>query len=156
MRLFHGTNIDFTAIDLSKSFPFKDFGRGFYLTSLLNQAERMARRKVRTFGGEVVIQQYDFDEAMLSNGALKVLSFEGTTTEWAEFIFKNRNHNIDFHHDYDIVVGPIADDGVAYLIDRYQEGSLTNREFARMLRYRKLSNQYCFCTEKAISYLIRK
>ena len=43
MRLYHGTNIDFQEIDIAKSNPYKDFGRGFYLTDLYHQAERMGR-----------------------------------------------------------------------------------------------------------------
>lgn len=155
MILYHGTNTDFSSIDLQKSYPFKDFGQGFYLTTILQQAERMAQRKFLTFGGQLTVQKYDFDEAALKTGDLNVLIFESITTDWAEFIFKNRNRPLHFHHDYDIVIGPVADDGVAYLIDRYQEGSLTSKEFAQMLEYRKLSNQYCFCTQKAISYLKR-
>ena len=38
MILFHGTNQDFEAIDLSKCSPYKDFGRGFYLTDICEQA----------------------------------------------------------------------------------------------------------------------
>ena len=45
MRLYHGTNTDFSEIDLAKSFPLKDFGKGFYLTAIREQAERMAKRK---------------------------------------------------------------------------------------------------------------
>ena len=32
MKLYHGTNIDFSEIDFKKCKPNKDFGRGFYLT----------------------------------------------------------------------------------------------------------------------------
>ena len=56
MKLYHGTNIDFQEIDIAKSNPYKDFGRGFYLTDLRNQAERMALRKVKFFGGECVVK----------------------------------------------------------------------------------------------------
>lgn len=34
MRLYHGINIDFDEIDLTKSHRFKDFGQGFYLTTI--------------------------------------------------------------------------------------------------------------------------
>jgi len=29
MTLYHGTNTDFSEIDLAKSFPLKDFGKAF-------------------------------------------------------------------------------------------------------------------------------
>jgi len=84
------------------------------------------------------------------------LCFDSPTTEWAEFIYKNRNRKTPiYHHDYDIVIGPIADDGVAYLLNRYEEGSYTIEELARELKYKKLNNQYFFGTERSISLLKR-
>ena len=50
MTLYHGTNTDFSEIDLAKSFPLKDFGQGFYLATIREQAERMAKRKHEAFG----------------------------------------------------------------------------------------------------------
>ncbi|MCR5424890.1 MAG: DUF3990 domain-containing protein [Bacteroidales bacterium] len=32
MKLYHGTNADIEAIDLSRGLRYKDFGRGFYAT----------------------------------------------------------------------------------------------------------------------------
>ena len=42
MKLYHGTNIDFEKIDIAKSKPNKDFGRGFYLSADYKQAQNMA------------------------------------------------------------------------------------------------------------------
>ena len=53
------------------------------------------------------------------------------------------------------MIGPIADDGVAYLLGRYEEGTLTIDELSKELDYKKLNNQYFFGTEKAIKYLKR-
>lgn len=155
MILYHGTNMDFEVVNLSKSSPYKDFGRGFYLTDLKHQAEEMASKKVSLFKGSPVVQAYEFDENMLSSPDLKVLLFQSATREWAEFIFNNRSRSVNFHHDYDIVYGPIANDGVAYLLGRFEEGTLTIDELARELRYKKLNNQYFFGTERAIKLLRR-
>lgn len=155
MKLYHGTNIDFDVIDLTKSNKYKDFGQGFYLTDIRMQAEELAAKKSRLFGGYPVIQEYEFNEAMLVSADLRVMKFDAPTTEWAEFIFKNRNRECNFTHDYDIVVGPIADDGVAYLLGRYEEGTLTIEELSKKLDYKKLNNQYYFGTEKSLKYLKR-
>lgn len=45
MILFHGTNTDFGAIDLTRCRPNKDFGQGFYLTDDYDQAHDMAERR---------------------------------------------------------------------------------------------------------------
>ena len=39
---YHGSNVEIKTIDLSKSKPYKDFGRGFYLSADRKQAIRMA------------------------------------------------------------------------------------------------------------------
>ncbi len=85
---------------------------------------------------------------------MKILKFEIPTTEWAEFIFKNRNRNARFKHDFDIVIGPIANDGVAYLLGRYEEGTLSLNELSKELTFKNLNNQYFFGTPEAIKHLI--
>lgn len=155
MKLYHGTNIDFDVIDLTKSNKYKDFGQGFYLTDIRSQAEELAAKKSRLFGGYPVIQEYEFDESLLSGAELKVLKFDKPSTQWAEFIFKNRSRDNNFTHDYDIVIGPIANDGVAYLLGRYEEGTLTIEELSDKLDYKKLNSQYFFGTNKSLKYLKR-
>lgn len=155
MILYHGTNIDFNMIDLAKSNKYKDFGQGFYLTDIRSQAEELAAKKSRLFGGYPIIQEYEFDENLLSDSNLKILKFEKPSTEWAEFIFKNRNRDNNYTHDYDIVIGPIANDGVAYLLGRYEEGTLTIEELSNKLDYKKLNSQYYFGSNKSLKYLKR-
>lgn len=155
MKLYHGTNMDFDVIDLDKSNKYKDFGQGFYLTDIHSQAEELAAKKSRLFGGYPVIQEYELDESMWTSEDLRILKFDTPSTEWAEFIFKNRNRENNFTHNYDIVIGPIANDGVAYLLGRYEEGTLTIEELSKKLDYKKLNNQYFFGTEKSLKYLKR-
>ena len=50
MILYHGSNVEIQSIDLSMCKPYKDFGKGFYLTTLKEQAKRMAMRVSRIFG----------------------------------------------------------------------------------------------------------
>lgn len=155
MRLYHGTNVEFDVIDLTKSNKYKDFGQGFYLTDIRSQAEELAAKKSRLFGGYPIIQEYEFDESLLSGTDLKVLKFDKPSAEWAEFIFKNRNRDNNFTHDFDIVIGPIANDGVAYLLGRYEEGTMTIEELSDKLSYKRLNSQYFFGTDKSLKYLKR-
>mgnify|MGYP003548817740 FL=1 len=155
MILYHGTNVDFKEIDISKSNKYKDFGQGFYLTDIRMQAEQLAVKKAKLFGGYPIIQEYEFDESLLNASDLNVLRFERPCKEWAEFVFNNRNKVVNFSHDYDIVTGPIANDGVAYLLGRYEEGTLTIDDLAKELTFKELNNQLFFGTEKAIKHLRR-
>lgn len=156
MRLYHGTNMEFKTIDIRKGNPYKDFGQGFYLTDIYFQAEAMARKKAKIMGGTGIVQTYEFQETLLNSTRLNILVFEKATKEWAEFIYKNRSRHFPVHHHgYDIVIGPIADDGVAYLLNRYEEGSFTLEELAKELEYKKLNRQFFFGTEPAIQLLKR-
>ena len=56
MILYHGTNMDFDGIELSKSSPYKDFGKGFYLADIRNQAEQLAEKKAKLFKGTPIVQ----------------------------------------------------------------------------------------------------
>ena len=56
MKLYHGSNLDIKEIDLSKCRPYKDFGQGFYLTDLEDQAVKMARRVARLYGGHAYVK----------------------------------------------------------------------------------------------------
>ena len=61
MILYHGTNCSIDKIDLDKCRPYKDFGKGFYLTTIREQAEKMAHRVARIYGGEPTVNVYEFD-----------------------------------------------------------------------------------------------
>ena len=156
MRLYHGSNMDFTEVLLSKCRPNKDFGRGFYLTDIRSQAQEMAIRRTEFSGkGTPVVQEYSFDESLLNSQDLKVKVFEGVSREWAEFILANRMARGKRLHDFDIVVGPVADDGVVYQLNLYMQRLITIDDLVRELTFRRLNNQYFFGTEKALLVLKR-
>ncbi|MBO7272049.1 MAG: DUF3990 domain-containing protein [Bacteroidaceae bacterium] len=95
MILYHGTNIDFNVIDLSKSNKYKDFGQGFYLTAIRSQAEELAAKKSRLFGGYPVIQEYEFDENILQSVDLQVLTFSSPSpSSYVYELLKNSHSQI--------------------------------------------------------------
>lgn len=154
MILYHGTNADIESIDLSKGLRYKDFGKGFYLTPNRETASRMAKKRARLFGGVATLITYELEDSALQSD-LKVMSFpEKATVEWLLFMDANRDrHNPQPIHDYDIVIGPIADDGVVLQLTNYREGIYSPEEAARLLQDRYLDQQYYFGTERALSYL---
>ena len=50
MILYHGSNLKISEIDLTTCKPYKDFGQGFYCTTIKKQAEFMAERVVKRQG----------------------------------------------------------------------------------------------------------
>lgn len=154
MILYHGTNVEFDKIDLLKSKPNKDFGRGFYLSADYNQALELAHVKVEQLEiGSPVVLSYEVDEEAMSG--LKVLKFDAYSEEWAKFILANRNNPSDEPvHDYDIVIGPIADDRVGLQLWRYETRSIDLPTLVRNLQYMKgVTIQYFFGTDDAIRIL---
>lgn len=151
IKLYHGTNTTFDKVELDKCLPYKDFGRGFYLTTLRTQALARAKNKCNFEGGAPTILAYQFDEEELAN--LNVKYFEKPTEEWANFIFANRNKRNKKMHNYDIVIGPVADDGVIASIRLYETKVIDLAEFVKRLEYAHPNIQYAFCTERAIALL---
>lgn len=154
MILLHGTNIDFATIELSKCTPYKDFGKGFYLTPVRARAMERAKDKFdKEKTGSPIVQVYEFDEENLRT--LRVKHFVGTTEEWLSFILENRKRRTT-QHDYDVVIGPVADDGVILSINLYERHVITKDALVQALTYAKPYVQYCFCTQRAIDLLKRK
>lgn len=156
MKLYHGTNQDFEVIDLSRSKPNKDFGQGFYLGHDYDQALEMAKLKVEQleFGSPVVLT-FEADEVAMSQ--LRVLRFKEYSEDWAKFILLNRNNDTRQPvHDYDIVIGPIADDRVGVQLWKYETNSIDLPTLVHNLRYMKgMTIQYSFGTERALKILKR-
>ena len=126
MLLYHGSNMAIVDIDLAKSRPNKDFGKAFYLSADRKQAENMAEFKVLTSGGEISVSVFEFDELHLQD--LNIKCFESYSEEWAEFVYNNRDEKQDFHHDYDLVYGPIANDTVGVQIRDLRERKISMRK----------------------------
>ncbi|WP_288735330.1 DUF3990 domain-containing protein [uncultured Parabacteroides sp.] len=156
MILYHGSNMEITSPDLSHSKPFKDFGKGFYLSRDYGQAQALAKQKAEQLQtGTPSITTFEWDEKAFNASTLQIKVFEDYCEEWAEFVFMNRNRNrVHPIHSYDIVIGPIADDGVTYQLRRFQMGIIPMDKLIEELKYSKgLTIQYYFGTERALSYL---
>lgn len=158
IKLYHGSNQKIEVPDLVHSKPFKDFGRGFYLSPNKQQAWDMAFQKVsQTKEGKAEVTEFLFDETAMTAGELKVLNYPDYSEEWALFVLNNRDKNAQHPtHDYDIVYGPIADDGVTFQLRRYEGGVISLSKLVEELKYAKgITFQYFFGTERALQQLKR-
>ena len=161
MILFHGLNTPIEIIDLSKSVPYKDFGRGFYLTSIAEQAEKMARRTARFFGGKPIVTSFVCPDDILQDERLNTRIFNEVDETWAVFIINNRKRDfediasLECNADakYDVVVGPVGDDDITLLLRQYTRGLIDSEALRNGLSYKEASDQYSFHTEKAIALL---
>ncbi len=154
MILYHGSNVPIDKIDLDKSKPNKDFGKGFYLSENETQAMEMARFKSMQIGGEPVVTKFEFDEAAMQRSNLRIKVFENYSEAWADFVFANREGNEV--ERYDIVYGPIANDKIGLQIRKLKDGSIDKAEFLNRLKYMKgVTYQYFFGSQAAVKHLTK-
>lgn len=155
MILYHGTNAIIESIDLTKSRVGKDFGLGFYLTPDKQVAHRQAERKFEQYGeGEAFVYKFFIDDGELSS--LHAIRFESYTLDWARFVLDNRKNRTRMQiHDFDLVIGPIADDVVGYQIRRVEEGIISEEQFLEEIKFHTITIQYLFATQKAVDLLQR-
>jgi len=157
MTVYHGSYIEILDIDLSQSVINRDFGKGFYVTKLREQAEYWATRKGRQYHTEGAITEFEFSEAAFTSYKMNVLRFTDYTEEWLDFVVMNRTtESHDNLHDYDIVEGPVANDDIATRIAIYLIGDITKAEFLEELKFKHtISHQIAFCTQKSLQTLKR-
>ena len=137
MTVYHGSNIAIPYPEINT----KDFGPGFYCTILREQAERWAQRY-----DIPVVNTY----TVRLDTNLKILEFREMTEAWLDFII-NCRHGIS--HDYDIVIGAMANDQIYNFIADYIDGIITREQFWVMAKFKYPTHQINFCTEAALRCL---
>lgn len=155
MRVYHGSDVEVREVDLSRSLMFKDFGPGFYVSADRNQAEAFASYKAdrpRSVTKTPVVSVFEVEDACLTDGSLRIKRFEGYSEEWIDFIDEYR---VSRETDFDLVIGPIANDDVRTSFAQYQMGEMTKAELLEKLKYKRVTYQYCFKTEAAVAKLRR-
>lgn len=147
--VYHGTAFKFTQIDLNKSKNRRDFGKGFYTTTIQSQAEAWAKNIAMRNGCQhAYVNVYEFVFA----DELQYKVFPGLTLEWLDFVKINRM-NGGVQHNYDVVIGPVADDNTMLTVNRYMSGIYTAEEALSRLAYYRVNDQLCLNTEKALKYI---
>ncbi len=136
--IYHGSYCKVEAPKIMEGKYTKDFGKGFYCTILLEQAEKWARKY-----DTPVINMYEYNE----DNRLKIKNFTVMTEEWLDFIINSRNGKT---HNYDVVIGAMADDQVYNYITDLIGGIITREAFWELAKFRHPTHQIAFCTEEAL------
>jgi hypothetical protein len=153
MKVYHGSYVKIENIDFYKCRPFRDFGKGFYVTNILSQAEYWAERKGKIANSNGVVTEFEFIDAAFTHWEFNVLRFSRYTEDWLDFVVKNRNTGEPFTHNYDIVEGPVADDDITQRINDYLFGIISKNNFLNELKFRQPSHQICLCTHRSLQAL---
>ncbi len=153
MILYHGSNVAVNKPRIIASDRKLDFGTGFYLTSSLEQAQRWAElTTIRRNSGSKIVSVFEYNEE--SDMFFKIKRFEKADKDWLVYVSNNRRLlNTD---EYDIVIGPVANDKTSPVISLFFAGLYDVEETIKRLMPQKLKDQYAFKSQKAIECLIYK
>lgn len=141
MLVYHGSYTKVQEPRIIKGRNTKDFGIGFYCTVIKEQAVRWAKRY-----DTPMVNSY----SLLLEESLKILEFKTMTDEWLDFVIACRSGKI---HDYDIVIGAMANDQIYNFISDYIEGILTREQFWMLAKFKYPTHQINFCTPDALKCL---
>ncbi len=144
MRIFHSGLEIIREPDISKGRKNADFGPGFYLSLEKEFAFRWT--KVRS-GAKSYINVYDLNEESLMIKKLK------RDEEWYDFIYSNRNRSIDLFGDYDVIIGPIANDTLYDVFGIPTSGLLSKEDSLDLLKLGGEYHQVVIKSEKALKQL---
>ena len=152
LTLYHGTNVRFQTIDLHKAKPFKDFGKGFYLTTNYKQAENWAKQKGH-FNRKAYVYCYSISDFSIRN--FKILELLTYDVRWVDFIARSRMNGLET--DYDLIYDRMADNTYKNLSDvlvKYMQKKVSAADVVSEIKWKySAADQYCFKTERAVECL---
>lgn len=153
MLLYHGSTMAVRKPIVSRGRGKTDFGKGFYTTTSREQAEKWAQIKRDRMGEEAhaIVSVFELDDAVLNNPAYHTRHFDGATAEWLDFVVGNRRGEV--HHNFDLIMGPVANDKLYATITLYENGILDANAAIEQLNTHQLFDQLSFHTTKACKLL---
>ncbi|MBO4662698.1 MAG: DUF3990 domain-containing protein [Bacteroidaceae bacterium] len=147
--LYHGSYISVPSPLTGVGRRELDFGPGFYLTNLRDQAERWARRVcvIRALDTPT-LSSYEFDETQLPTD-VRCLRLEHYDQEWLDFIVSSRRGEEPWKN-YDIIEGGVANDQVIDTVEDYYAGRITAEQAIGQLCYAKPTHQMCISNQNIV------
>ena len=151
MRLYHGSTVAVRKPSLKLGRTNADFGKGFYTTTNPEQADRWAHiKQEREDAPRAIISVFEFDEALLDSPDWNIRHFTGADEAWLYFVTDCRKSR---SHDFDLVLGPVANDKVFTTVNLFESGVLSAEAAILQLKAYKTYDQLSFQTAKAIGAL---
>lgn len=146
MRVYHGSVVVVKEPLISVGRRNLDFGSGFYVTSLKEQAISWASRPFNE-GKTQVLNVYEFAKEQALKSGCRYLYFERYDVEWLDFVVANRRGET-LWKDYDIVEGGIANDHVFNTIELYFSELIPKEEALKRLQYEQPNSQICILNQE--------
>ena len=152
MIVYHGSTEVVEKPDVKHSYRRLDFGIGFYVTTVREQAERWARRKADILGKEnAIVNIYQMDDA---SDRFQIKSFDEDLIEWIDFVCRCRDGEKDYLK-YDLIFGKVADDKVFRVVDMYHTGIWDKERALKEIKVYPSYDQIAFINQRAIKSLLK-
>lgn len=153
MKIYHGSDVVVKEPKILQSNRLLDFGIGFYTTSNKEEASRWAEKvSLRNNTGKKFLSIYSFDIEKAKK-ELNIIEFTKADEKWLDFITANRRGK-EMAEEYDIVMGPVADDNVYLTVKLFETGVLDKQEALKRLKVEKLFNQISFHTNEGLKFCL--
>jgi hypothetical protein len=151
MTLYHGSSVAVAHPSVTAGRSNLDFGRGFYLTKMQEQAEAWAKviasRKGRHTAPVVSVYRFDREQAVSDGIRFKI--FEHYDLEWLDYVVACRQGK-DVYSGFDVVEGGVANDNVIDTVEDYEKGIITAEQALGQLRYKKVNHQLCVLSQAVV------
>ena len=154
MTFFHGSYLSVPTPLTGVGRRELDFGPGFYVTSLREQAELWARRVciIRAMDTPI-LSIYEFDETLLPANVRR-LCLKHYDQEWLDFIVSSRRGEEPWS-GYDIIEGGVANDQVIDTVEDYYTGRITAGQAIGQLRFAQPTHQMCISSQAIVDKCLR-
>ena len=151
MTVYHGSVDIVKKPDINHSYRPLDFGKGFYVTTVEEQAKKWARRKANIMSTEKsIINVYSISEQW---DKFNVKTFDDDLNEWIEFVCACRDGSLDYKK-YDIIFGKVADDKVFRVVDMFHQGIWDKERALKEIKVYDTYDQIAFINQEVIDSLL--
>ena len=154
MTLYHGSYVSVPSPLTAVGRRELDFGPGFYVTNLREQAERWARRVCVIRAADTpLLSIYEFNESLLP-ASVRRLRLEHYDKDWLDFVVSSRRGEEPWR-DYDIIEGGVANDQVIDTVEDYYSSRITVEQAIGQLRFARPTHQMCIRRQDIVEHCLR-
>jgi len=151
ITLYHGSYISVPSPQVKFGRERVDFGQGFYLTNLVNQAKAWAITIAERKGKNATptVSTYSLDYEAIKSKRYRIKIFNTYDLEWLEYVINCRKCG-GMQHRYDLVEGGVANDNVIDTVEDYENGIITAEQALGQLKYKEINHQICILNQDIV------
>ena len=155
MRLFHGLYTEVRFPEVCKGRKMVDFGQGFYLTSIQEQAENWSRVISIRKGpaSQPTVSIFELNVKALAAAGFRVRTFQEYNIEWLEYVVDCSRGGV-MQQSFDVVEGGVANDNVIDTVEDYENGRITAEQALGQLKYKKVNHQVCILNQQVVQMFL--